>query len=234
MRHWIKLAALASAIAFGGMSGAAEAGVVITSAGNGGAPTGPSITVLTFDTAPLGVGTDVFPTGGPTVTLSFTGDGGVVNGDLVNKYAEPYPSLAGPDTTNYLSTGIGTATLSLSTPQTYFGLLWGSVDSYNSLAFYDAHGNLISSFTGLDVTAAANGDQGYYGTFYVNFLSDIPFTTVVASSSNYAFEFDDVAVDPPAPAPEPASLAILAGGLMALAATRRRVAGRGGLGHPHS
>lgn len=205
-----------------GAAGGARAGVIITSATNGGAPTAPSVTVLTFDTSPLGNATQTFVTPGPTVTLSFTGNGGgIVNGTLVNRYAEPYPSLAGPDTTNYVTTGIGSATLAFSTAQTYFGLLWGSVDAYNSLDFYDAANHLLGAFTGLDVTHSANGNQGYLGTYYVNFSSTTPFKKVVASSSRYAFEFDNVAIDPPA-VPEPASIAVLGVGLLTLTVLRRR------------
>ena len=196
----------------------AHAGVVITSALNGGDPTGPSIDILTFDNSPLGSASETLVTPGPTVTLSFRGDGGIVSGSLVNKYAAPY-TATGPDSTNYVTTGIGNATFAFSTPQTYFGLLWGSVDGYNSLSFYDASGNLVGVFTGLDVTASANGDQGYSGSYYVNFSSDAGFSEVVASSSNYAFEFDDVAVDPPVG--EPTTLAVLGAGLLLFGFSRR-------------
>ena len=217
MRRSIMMVAVLAASTIGG----ARAGVIITSALNGGAPTGPSIDVLTFNASPLGQASQTFVTPGPTVTLSFSGDGGIVAGNLANYYAEPYSSPTGPDTTNYVTTGIGSATLAFSSAQTYFGLLWGSVDGYNSLDFYDANNQLITAFTGLDVTALADGNQGFQGTYYVNFSSDIAFTKVVASSSNYAFEFDDVAVDPPAVA-EPATAAMLGVGLVLLAAVRRR------------
>ena len=44
--------------------------------------------------------------------------------------------INGPDTTTYLTTGIGSVTLTLPGPEKYFGLLWGSVDTYNTLSFY--------------------------------------------------------------------------------------------------
>ena len=76
----------------------------------------------------------------------------------------------------------------------YLGLLWGSVDTYNTLSFYNDHGtNFLGSITGSQVSSMANGDQGEQGTFYVNINSTVAFDTVVATSSQHAFEFDNVA-----------------------------------------
>ena len=68
----------------------------------------------------------------------------------------------------------------------YFGLLWGSVDNYNTLSFYNGS-TLIGTITGADITPTATGDQGVNGTFYVNLVSTTPFDRVVATSSQYAF-----------------------------------------------
>ena len=97
----------------------------------------------------------------------------------------------------------------------YVGLLWGSVDSYNTLSLYNGS-TLVGAVTGTDVTSNANGDQGELGTFYVNINSSESFNKVVATSSAYAFEFDNVAYNPTA-VPEPSTfmLAII-GGLGAL------------------
>jgi hypothetical protein len=158
----------------------------------------------------------------------------------VGKYAAPYV-LGGNSTlfgnsqadggglTPYLSTGIGQVTLQLNQYHNYFGLLWGSVDDYNTLSFYDGS-TLLFRYTGLDVDQVGKGNQGAEGTFYVNISSDTGFNRVVASSTRYGFEFDNVALDtslaPPAevlPVPEPHTYVMLLAGLVLIGriATRR-------------
>ena len=69
---------------------------------------------------------------------------------------------------------------------------------------------MVDTVTGTDVTAAPSGDQGINGTFYVNILTSGGFDYVVATSSQYAFEFDNVAYSQRVPhvgqVPLPASI----------------------------
>lgn len=75
--------------------------------------------------------------------------------------------------------------------QTYFGLLWGSIDPFNNIAFYLA-GQQVQILNGKQIVSDAKGSQLADGTFYVNF-TDFKFDEVVLWSDNYSFEFDNVA-----------------------------------------
>jgi PEP-CTERM motif len=214
----------ALSVFLGGMSPGARAGLIVN-ASAGGAPTG--MNYVSFDNLPLG------QAGGVSngVTVSFGGDAQAVQGSQSGVYAAPYLSSGngtsfgdpnnGPDATTYLTTGIGSVTLTLPGEEKYLGLLWGSVDAYNTLSFYDGS-TLIGSVTGTDVTSSANGDQGQFGTFYANITSAASFDKVVATSSSYSFEFDNIAYTPSV-VPEPSSFVLaLAGGVGMLTYVRMR------------
>jgi hypothetical protein len=206
----------------------------------GGSPTG--VSYANFDKLPLGTKGGI----SDGITVSFTSDGQAVQGSLTGVYAAPYLSnsngvpfgdntVSGPDTTTYLSTGIGSVTLTLPGSEMYFGLLWGSVDSYNTLSFYNGK-TLVGSITGTDVDASANGDQGANGTFYVNINSTTgSFNKVVATSSQYAFEFDNVAYNPTMSGmslvPEPSTSVVAIVGALGMIAygLRRRKGLRGSI-----
>lgn len=188
--------------------GATTANATTISASVGGVPTGADC-YENFDSLPLG------GAGGTTtacgITVSFSPQGQAVQGSVGGQYAAPFLSNNngtlfgdpnnGADATTYLTAG-GTsgsnATLMFSGSEKYLGLLWGSVDDYNHIAFYMGS-TLVDSFVGSAVSAAAgsgncaNGNQSGIGTCYVNINLSAAFNKVVMTSDQYAFEFDNVA-----------------------------------------
>lgn len=214
----------------------------------GGAPTG----AIRFNFDDLTLGTlspqvttsETHPTQQIQVVLG--GGAAVVTGSTPNVHAAPFLSgsngagfgpgggtqAAGVDTTKYLTTGsaladpLSSVTLNLPFAAKYFGILWGSVDTYNTLRFFSGS-TLVGTITGVDVTPMAVGDQGVNGTFYVNITSTVAFDRVVATSNGFAFEFDNVALavqlnGGPTGVAAPAALALLGFAVLGLAAVRRR------------
>lgn len=222
-----RLLATAAAITF--IATNAHAGLIV-SGSVGGAPVG-ATNYVTFNS--LALGNAGGTSGG--ITVSFGGNAQTVIGNASGQYAAPFLSSGngalfgtgdGADTTRYLSTGTGSVTLQLPSMMQYFGMLWGSVDSYNFLDFYSG-ATLIDTIDGSEVTASPNGNQGVNGTLYVNITSDTPFDRVVARSTSFAFEFDNVAYfTGPSPAvdpvPVPATALLFGASIVGLIASRRR------------
>jgi VCBS repeat-containing protein len=129
-------------------------------------------------------------------TFVASGDAGVVKGTSGVSGA-PFvgPAPGQEDTTNYLSIGAGgTETVTFATEQNVFGLYWGSVDSFNTISFYNGD-QLVASYTGADVSPLfATGNQGSFSSNgYVEFPDLAPFTKVVLATGNSnAFEIDNV------------------------------------------
>jgi hypothetical protein len=184
-----------------------------------------------------GITRDNFDAGTASFAVTFTGDAGYVTGASASLYAPPWLSggngagFGSPnqpddaDTTMYITTGTGSATFDFVGDQRYFGVLWGSIDDFNTVSFYD-NGSLVKAFTGDAILAGANGDQGVNGTLYVNFTATdaTVFDRVVFTSTEHAFELDNVAYgqNVPTPAPEPLTLSLFGAGLAGLGFARRR------------
>ena len=136
------------------------------------------------------------------------------------------------DTSGYFTVGPtdGTpVTITLAANANYFGFYAGSLDSYNTVQFFNG-ATMVDQFTGTQINAVAfptqptDGDQteanyiDYFlptGSFY---------NRIVYSSSSNAFETDNHAfgLASPTVVPEPSSVALLGLGALALVARRRK------------
>lgn len=170
----------------------------------GGALEGPGVRYLNFNGPVLGNSeVNVILEGFATAVTGFdtTHAPPFVSGSNHDNFDTPF--VEGLDQSQYLQSShaalgmsptnpVGSSiTFAFSSPQDYFGLLWGSIDPYNNFAFY-LGGKEIITLSGDDVVPTADGSQLIGGTSYVNF-TNIQFDQVVIWSDNFSFEFDNVA-----------------------------------------
>jgi fibronectin-binding autotransporter adhesin len=177
------------------------------------APTGPivlapginvnslGLNMETFDGVSAGVasnngaGSGNFESAALGAHFSASGNSGIVVGSS-SVTAAPFvgPLPGARDTTNYLSIGgNGTETITFASEKNAFGLYWGSLDSYNTIKFYDGT-TLVASYTGNDILPLfPTGNQGSFASNgYVEFSGLHSFNKVVLGSSSNAFEIDNI------------------------------------------
>jgi hypothetical protein len=142
----------------------------------------------------------------------------IVQGNSSGVYAAPYL-----DVTKYSTVSGGqTSTFNLGFAANYFGLYWGSIDSYNTISFYLGN-SLVQSFNGTPVAGLLQdgGQTSWASNRYINFnFVNATFDKVLLISGSNAFETDNHAFRKVSVS-EPMTLVLMGLGLFGLVAARR-------------
>jgi PEP-CTERM motif len=153
--------------------------------------------------------------------VTYDGNFAFVAGSVPNVYLSPFfPDATIPYVTVPISGSFSplSYTLTFDTDQTYFGLLWGSIDTYNSMTFLE-NGTPVAFIDGTQAGilagVPANGDANSKAFF--NFFSSTAFNQIQFTSTNFAFETAALTE-----APEPGTMALFGSGLATFAAFLRR------------
>lgn len=128
---------------------------------------------------------------------------------------QPLPGTATIDYAGYIAANGSIRSLSF---------YWGSVDQYNTLDVLDRQGGLLLSLVGNQINNPADGNQTDAVSnrrLFLRFLDTDNFGSLRLTSTQRAFEIDDVAVSA---VPEPGTWAMLIAGMgmVGFAARRRR------------
>lgn len=156
---------------------------------------------------------------------SCSGDFILATGNQSGRYAQPlgtntqYLSVPNPSTSTL------SADFNLGTVANYFGLFWGSIDSYNFISFY-LNNTLVASYSGSAIVGQfANGNQlNYSSNRYINFdFGSDSFDRVQLTSNGFAFESDNHAFRKLASVSEPSGAILLLLGLVSLTLMRQQL-----------
>lgn len=200
-----KLLAAAAAFSFIALAGTANAAVTLTAVPGTNPYSGPTPT-FTFETpAPV--------TGGAIRT-----------GDVTNIAAQPFGSTGNYFTVGPADGSPGVLDLSAFINIAQISFIWGSVDGYNTLEVLDRLGGVLATFDGFDAAVNPNGNQDLPITNPVAFLNitgadQFNIGGLRLSSTQNAFEIDNVAIQ--AAVPEPGTWLLMLLGFGAIGASLR-------------
>jgi len=200
-----------------------------------------NVFVETFDRED-GTGGLTLPPNQVSVTTVSGGGFGFAQGDLAGVYAAPAndathfaygPSQNGGSDSAEVNVNFAglLSGLGSNASLNYFGLYYGSIDTYNDVVFYDANGDILQTVTGTSLIQQFNGTSGNQeadsSNIYVNlfFTPSEQFTSFSFRTSGRAFEVDNLVVGYQVSqneVPEPASLALFGLGLAGAGFARRR------------
>lgn len=179
------------------VAGSANASIVAV------ATSTPATGTANFDSQALGNVTSSFAIGGWTFT---PGSNSQIKIGSDSNGAQPLGT-----TGNYLSVlGGGSIDISFA-PTTSIGFFWGSVDSYNSIKFFNVAGDVVTG-TDLFPQLSPTGCQGSPAcNSYVTFTSDTAFSHIELSSNSNSFEITNISA-----VPEPTTWAMMILGFLGL------------------
>ena len=179
-----------------------------------------AVTVTTTNIGTTPVGQSVlydFETGTPK---GLTGNFSIVKGSVDGQYAAPLN-----DSTNYLAVPTegtsGSATLVLANALSNISFDWGSIDAYNTVSFFGANKQNLGSVTGSQVPGVSADGNQFTSTNNRNVsfsFGNDRVKSIVFTSTNKAFEVDNIA----GAVPEPATWALMLIGFGFVGAAARR------------
>lgn len=140
---------------------------------------------------------------GLTVSISFSGTSALVDGNTGYGWE---PVVSGHNMSgNYLAAISGSVTMAMSSGQSTFDFIWGSVDANNSIAFFNGN-TQIASFTGAQVLAQTHGNPAYSTARTQVAFAGQTFDRVVATGSQ---PFELTLLNSSVAAPTPPGISIV-------------------------
>ena len=146
----------------------------------------------------------------------------------VNRSAAPYKAtfVGGDWLTVPNPISHGSAMFTLGANYDYFGLFWGSLDTYNSINFFN-DSTLLATFSGSTFVSSlqADGGQGNWNSNrYINFMltDGMTYNGVELVSNGFAFESDNHAYGNISSVPIPAAIWLFGTGILGLIGFSKR------------